>query len=285
MEHALGCIIGVLVGDASGATLEFKKRFDNNDVSDAMHMKGGGALNVGKGQVTDDGELTLALAHSLTVGDKYYPMSTVAKAYNSWMNSDPFDAGMTCGRAFSIQGGTGGDGFGGRLLYNAARYNMLSHPNQVCLECNAIYVVALASLINNSGDAGIAFRDVEHYIESSVNSEKVKAWFYKDRHAIPDARMNIGHVRHAFCMAMNFLENPVEYEVGIRHVLRLGGDTDTNAAICGGILGAINGYDGIPDYMKLPVLSYEYNQDDLMGYERPEMYHPKSILKWVGRHF
>jgi ADP-ribosylglycohydrolase len=247
-------------------------------------------------------------------------MNTVAEAYNSWMNSDPFDAGMTCGRAFSIQGAFGGDGFSDRLLYNAARYNMLSeangalmrcspiaiwahkepkeviaqyakldamlsHPNQVCLECNAIYVVALASLINNNGDAGIAFGNVEHYIESSVNSEKVKSWFYKDRHEIPDARMNIGHVKHAFCMAMNFLENPVEYEVGIRHVLRLGGDTDTNAAICGGILGAINGYDGIPDYMKLPVLSYKYNQDDLMGYERPEMYHPKSILSWVGQHF
>jgi len=320
MDKALGCMMGVLVGDASGAVLEFRHKFDNDDVSDAMHMKGGGALNIGKGQVTDDGELTLALAHSLT-GTQYYPMNKVAKAYNTWINSMPFDVGATCRKAFSIQGSyTGSDSDSDRLIYNAARYNMLSeangalmrcspiavwaahrepdevvtqvakldamlsHPNQVCLECNAVYALALAKLIKYNS-ASMAFSHISDYVDTNVNSDKVKKWFYEDRHEITDAKRNIGHVKHAFCMAMNFLEKPVEYEVGIRHVLRLGGDTDTNAAICGGILGAINGYDDIPDYMKNPVLSYKYDPNGLIGYDRPALYHPRGILEWVEQQY
>lgn len=315
MDKALGCMVGVLVGDASGAALEFKNRFDDDDVTAAMNMMGGGALNIGKGQVTDDGELTLALAHSLT--DRIlYPMETVAKSYNTWINSMPFDCGMTCKKAFSIM--TPEQSYSEHLLYNAAKYNMfseangalmrcspiavwahkespdvitqyakmdamLSHPNQVCLECNAIYTLALVTLINNDGNAEKAFNNIVEYIETKVSSDKVKKWFNVDRHEITDAKKNIGHIKHAFCMAMNFLENPVEYEVGIRHVLKLGGDTDTNAAICGGILGAINGYEGIPDYMKDPVLSYEYDHNGLIGYDRPEVYHPKNILGWVEK--
>jgi hypothetical protein len=36
------------------------------------------------------------------------------------------------------------------------------------------------------------------------------------------------------------------FEEGLRHVVGLGGDTDTNAAVAGALLGALNGLDGIP---------------------------------------
>jgi ADP-ribosylglycohydrolase len=37
-----------------------------------------------------------------------------------------------------------------------------------------------------------------------------------------------------------------EFEDGVRHVIGLGGDTDTNASVAGALLGALNGLDGIP---------------------------------------
>ena len=317
VNRALGCIMGVLVGDAAGALLEFRPRYNHDDIKDAINMKGGGSLNVGPGQVTDDGELTLSLMHSLT-GKTRYPINEVAKAYNTWINSYPFDIGSTCRKAFAIQSSSSPEvvDYSDHLLYNAAKYNMLSeangalmrcspiavwahnqspevitqyakldamlsHPNQVCLECNAIYVLALASIINGKSNK-MVFSMIEEYVETKVNSDTVKKWFFEERHIDGNAKQNIGHVKHAFCMAINFLEKPIEYEKGIESVLKLGGDTDTNAAICGGILGAINGYDGIPDYMKQPVLSYEYNQNDLIGYYRPENYRPKGVVNWVN---
>jgi hypothetical protein len=53
------------------------------------------------------------------------------------------------------------------------------------------------------------------------------------------------------CRALH-LELP--YQQAISHVLLLGGDTDTNAAIVGGMVGAYHGAAGIPDFMKGPVL-------------------------------
>ena len=55
-------IWGALVGDACGATLEFYDDEITEEIARrAMTMPGGGSLRVGCGQITDDGELTLAL--------------------------------------------------------------------------------------------------------------------------------------------------------------------------------------------------------------------------------
>lgn len=47
------------------------------------------------------------------------------------------------------------------------------------------------------------------------------------------------------------------------------GDTDTNAAIVGGMLGALWGAGAIPDYMSSPVLAYEGREDQGGGVPRP----------------
>ena len=63
---AKGVLLGALVGDAAGATLEFLEHDPTpEEVSWAMNMPGGGDLQVAPGQITDDGELTLCLAQAL----------------------------------------------------------------------------------------------------------------------------------------------------------------------------------------------------------------------------
>ena len=49
------------------------------------------------------------------------------------------------------------------------------------------------------------------------------------------------------------------FEEGLRHVVGLGGDTDTNAAVAGALLGALHGVDGIPE----PWLHALADRDDL----------------------
>ena len=49
-------------------------------------------------------------------------------------------------------------------------------------------------------------------------------------------------------------------------MLLMGGDTDTNAAIVGGLIGALHGADSIPDSMKTPVLGRSI---DSPGVPRP----------------
>lgn len=59
------------------------------------------------------------------------------------------------------------------------------------------------------------------------------------------------------------------YETAIREVLLLGGDTDTNAAIVGGIVGALNGASAIPIHMAQAVLG-RLGQPNAIGPRRPD---------------
>ena len=57
-----GCLLGLAVGDAVGATLEFQQRGSFPPISD---MIGGGPHGLEPGQWTDDTSMALCLGHSL----------------------------------------------------------------------------------------------------------------------------------------------------------------------------------------------------------------------------
>ncbi|CAI2367977.1 unnamed protein product [Moneuplotes crassus] len=102
-DRAKGCIVGALCGDAAGAVLEFYKgKITKALCRKAIRMPGGGTFNVGPGQVTDDGELTMSLLHALVNGEGQFKETEVAKYYGKWYRSNPFDCGITIGNALSV---------------------------------------------------------------------------------------------------------------------------------------------------------------------------------------
>ncbi|MCP4699670.1 MAG: hypothetical protein GY862_22895 [Gammaproteobacteria bacterium] len=119
-NHALGAVLGACIGDAAGATLEFLGRKPTaEEVKEALAMPGGGVWRVAPGQITDDGELTLCLARSLTEKSKY-DIELAADYYAAWIESEPFDIGMTTMR--SLGAGTNHKGKGrAALMRNAAQ--------------------------------------------------------------------------------------------------------------------------------------------------------------------
>ena len=62
VDRALGCLLGLAVGDALGTTLEFTERDTNPPLTD---MIGGGPCGLKPGEWTDDTSLALCLADSL----------------------------------------------------------------------------------------------------------------------------------------------------------------------------------------------------------------------------
>ena len=58
-----GCLVGLAIGDALGAPIEFKKGGSFKPVNDFI---GGGMFNLNPGEFTDDTSLALCLAESLT---------------------------------------------------------------------------------------------------------------------------------------------------------------------------------------------------------------------------
>ena len=56
-----------------------------------------------------------------------------------------------------------------------------------------------------------------------------------------------GWVKHAFILSFNFLkQDSVDYKKAIHDTLILGGDTDTNACIVGGMIGVCMGMSKLP---------------------------------------
>jgi len=98
VSRAQGAFLGLAVGDALGATTEFmtpeeiRGRFGVH-----RRMVGGGWLRLKPGQVTDDTEMSLALARTV-VANGGWNLRGVADAFVSWLRSRPVDIGATCAR-------------------------------------------------------------------------------------------------------------------------------------------------------------------------------------------
>jgi ADP-ribosyl-[dinitrogen reductase] hydrolase len=101
----MNSMLGALIGDATGAILEgVRHDITMDEVEHALTLPGGGILQVGPGQITDDGELTLSLwqaIHSHSPMDGL-PLYSIIQQYATWYDSFPFDIGNTCSTAFEL---------------------------------------------------------------------------------------------------------------------------------------------------------------------------------------
>jgi ADP-ribosyl-[dinitrogen reductase] hydrolase len=98
MDRALGAYLGVAIGDALGATVEFLTAHEiAGKYKVHNQIIGGGWLNLRPGRVTDDTEMALALGSAL-VASGGWNLNAIADAFVGWMRSKPIDIGNTCRR-------------------------------------------------------------------------------------------------------------------------------------------------------------------------------------------
>ena len=95
-SRARAAFLGLALGDALGATTEFmtpgeiRARFK-------IHRKivGGGWLHLKAGEVTDDTEMSLAIARALVLAGGW-ELRGIADNFVAWMRGKPVDIGATC---------------------------------------------------------------------------------------------------------------------------------------------------------------------------------------------
>lgn len=290
-EHIQGMFLGGVIGDAVGAVLEFNyKSMTDLVIRNAMKMPGGGVYSVGEGQPTDDSELSFALLQVLLDHDpnQGFPRDTVYEAYHNWYKSNPFDCGYTCRLAFSSKfhderfmsyaGESQANGALMRvspisiwamncpdvLIAHFARQDaLLSHPNKVCQDCNAIYCIALAYLLKHPSKNIDCINHIKRYIaeNESVIHIDVQKWFQESQNDTLPYEFNpekqIGWVRWAFTLSFHYLLKGSSFETTLYDVISYGGDVDTNACIVMTMIGALHGIQGIPEDYIQKVLSFD----------------------------
>ncbi|GFR48775.1 hypothetical protein Agub_g10596 [Astrephomene gubernaculifera] len=153
----------------------------------------------------------------------------------------------------------------------------LSHPNPATQHANAAYCLALKHLIQHPGDAEGAAAAAVAWVEAS-GCEEVAGWLREALGEGPGPSVNhmIGYVKYGFFYAFRHLRNRSPYLDALREVLLLKGDTDTNAAIVGGMLGALHGASGVPPHMAQAVLG-RHGQPESQGPKRPDWLQPGRL--------
>lgn len=286
LDCALGCVIGAFIGDALGSALEFKSTITSELLAKALEMPGG-IYNNAPGQVTDDSELAMCLLTALNETAPEFSLENIAKYYKCWINSRPFDIGSTIASAllplreeeedlanvairaseyFNIGSKSNGSLMRASplavfcrklpvedIIYIVSKEVSLTHSNQTIIQSECLYIIFLAHLIQNPHDKQGAWNKAMDYLNNC--NDEVKQWIHDINNSPPmPGNPMMGFAKIAFDHSFRqVMKNGVNFETAMREILVIGGDTDSNAAIVGAIIGAYVGYRELPDNWKFKV--------------------------------
>ncbi len=295
LDRAQGVLMGLLAGDALGSAVEFRStseilRLYPDGVRD---LADGGTWNTFAGQPTDDGEMALSLARCL-VAEERFDTDAVGRAYVGWGASRPFDMGGTTAAGLASLAGRGrrntdsqsngalmrvapiGIFAAGRpeLAARLAREDAaLTHPHPVCVAASGAYAAAVAGAVGGAPRPTV-------WALAHANSGKGEGGQAVRRalmHAFGsdpfDMMRNMGWVIHAFTNAFRALAMDAPLERALTGTVRFGGDTDTNAAICGALIGAVQGRSGLPQRWQRAILTCR-------AVDAPGIAHPRPVPFW-----
>lgn len=237
LDKVKGAMYGFAIGDAMGATTEFmnkasiKKAYGRVD-----NIIGGGWLNLKPGQVTDDTEMMLCVAEgyraSIASGTKF--QTEVAKRFIHWLRSGPRDVGNQCFAAINLLAANKAVPTCNNALGNGALMRSLPMALVGDWHCQTVQ----ADLTHNNTLQHQAISEYHELVGLAIQG-KCDPVRYQ-----PEAPS--GHV-------MNTLHNAVWAATHFQTIkdtivwcVNEGGDTDTIAAIAGGLAGAKHGWQNVP---------------------------------------
>ena len=264
LARAQGCLLGQLAGDALGSLVEFKSpdQIRKQYPDGVRDLADGGTWNTIAGQPTDDSEMALSLARLLARSGRY-EVEEARKAYIDWLDSVPFDCGMTV--RSGLRGHPNWDSqangammrisplgiFGARhTLADVSRWAWqdaeLTHPHPVCRQVNRLFAMAIAHAVR----APCTPADVHQRITSwtgDMDADAALVGVITNSATTPpsDYVREQGWVLIAFQNALWQLLHARNLEEAVVDTVTRGGDTDTNAAICGALHGAVHGREAI----------------------------------------
>jgi ADP-ribosyl-[dinitrogen reductase] hydrolase len=291
LARAQGVLLGQVIGDSLGSLVEFKPAAEiaQHYPRGVRELADGGIYHTIAGQPTDDSEMALTLARAI-VQHKGFDSAKVLDAYRAWLTSRPVDVGMTTEKGLLGMVTSESESNGSLMRCSpigvwaagdpalAARTarddSALTHPNPICQEACAAYCAAIA--------AGVAGGSRAEMLEAAAAHSKGPAHEAVKRGAKGVAPADFfthqGWVLLALQNAFYCLQSH-ELEEALVETIGRGGDTDTNAAIAGALLGACHGRDAIPARWIYPVLACRPLAEAGALRPRPMEYWPDDILE------
>lgn len=281
-----GALYGIAVGDAMGAPWEGWRPKNIADkfgtVRDLLEFDQAWAL----GEFTDDTWLTLATARAYD-GSDFAPekaglamviwMRNIGKGIGrltnmalSNLSSGRCDIYTSGHKALASAGGRGASN--GSLmkcistglvhsdntdiLEETTVLSEITHADPRCVASCVGYNIVVSGAIQGYGFGPLL--EEARRVTQTIDTETARIFGYvadgEPTRFDPNVMKEIGFVHRALERALIAYRDAVSFEDEMVKVINEGGDTDTNAAIAGGLLGVRFGYDAIPSRWVEPLL-------------------------------
>lgn len=302
LARAQGCLLGQLAGDALGSLVEFQgpSEIARRHPDGVRDLRDGGCWDTLAGQPTDDSEMALTLARCLA-RDGRHDLTAITDAYRAWAGSGPFDMGTTTSAGLAGRFNDDSKANGSLMRVSplavwahrldddaiaalARAESGLTHRNDVCRDACAVYCVAVARAVRGEG-ARTAYEAALAWAKrAKAHPEVIDALTRAETAAPADMVTTMGLVTLALQNAFYALLHAGGLERGVIETVGRGGDTDTNAAIAGALLGAVYGREGVPLRWRRAVSSC-HPQRGAAGVRRPRptTYWPVDALTLAER--
>lgn len=284
-NRAAGSVVGSAVGDALGAPFEFARAgvYSERFPDGVGKMDGGGGWD--PGEATDDTQMAVLVGESL-LEHGGLELPDIFERFRRWASGEPKDIGLqtedvlTSGDTWDVAAAahfrrTGRAAGNGSLMraatsavYFAAagqdatmsaarRIAALTHGDRAAWEGTAVF----HELVRVALEGGDAVRAVPRAL-ARVHEDHRARWatvLTADWHPERATEFN-GAVWPCLGSAVWALRTTDSYEKAVAAAVDLGGDTDTVAAVTGGLAGAVYGLDAIPrrwtDPLHVPLPGY-----------------------------
>ncbi|MBA3480187.1 MAG: ADP-ribosylglycohydrolase family protein [Pirellulales bacterium] len=294
IDRQRGALLGLAVGDALGAAVEFQTP---GSFAPVTGYRSGGPHRLAPGEWTDDTSMALALADSMVeVG---WNLDDQANRYVAWrqtgrysVNGRCFDIGIQTRRSLDRFRSTGdartsgsrlshesGNGsimrlapvairFAGlfpedvaRLAEFAAESSLSTHASPQCLSACRYLGVVLAALMHGVDRNAVlaASWPILALIECEPFHPElcsVVQGSFRDKH--PPEIQGAGYVVRSLEAALWAFNDAPDFETAVLRAVNLGDDADTTGAVCGQLAGAWWGESGIPATWRQGLAQYEY---------------------------
>lgn len=262
-QRAIAAYLGLAIGDALGATVEFMTPREIKTVH-GVHKEivGGGWLRLKPGMVTDDTTMSLALGDALLEAQGIDAL-TIARHFDNWMRGKPVDIGNTvrrgllnfrnngeivvppnehdagngaCMRTLPIALATLGKSEA-EIMHAVRTQAHITHNNPLS-DAGTLCVVRMVQLaLQDVGMASLRHGPVHQLLES--HPEFV---FRRTRRSENPS----GYIVHTLRAVHESFFDTDNFEDCLVEMVNRGGDADTTGAIAGMIAGAFYGLNAIP---------------------------------------
>jgi ADP-ribosyl-[dinitrogen reductase] hydrolase len=262
-DRALGAYLGLAIGDALGATVEFMTPREIA-LQHGVHrdMVGGGWLKLKPGQVTDDTTMALALGQALLRGQREgrpFDARLMAEAFVAWWRSRPVDCGNTCRRGiqrFLADGSVAGppnegDGGNGALMRALPVWlATLNDPVQFDAACLAQAHVTHHHPLSDA--AVLGFGRLLQALLKGADRDAQRAQVDALVQQVPAFRFTpyrgraSGYVLDTVRTVLHFFCLHDDFEAALVATVNQGDDADTTGALVGALAGARCGAAALP---------------------------------------